>query len=71
MSGSEIYEIEIGVERLDGKVWKALVRECTGRIGSMVELLQGRFSDEVMQTLARPKTGPPAIGSLKFNPQAD
>jgi len=57
VSGSEIYEIEIGIDRLDRRVWKALVRECTGRIGSMVELLQGRFSDEVMQILARPKTG--------------
>jgi len=57
VSGSEIYEVEIGIDRLDRKQWKALVRECTGRIGSMVELLQGKFSDEVMQTLARPKTG--------------
>jgi uncharacterized Zn finger protein len=55
--GSEIYEIEIEIGRLERKVWKTLVRECTGRIGSMVELLQGKFSDEVMQILARPKTG--------------
>lgn len=57
VSGSEIYEIEIGIDRLDRRVWKALVRECAGRIGSMIELLQGRFSDEVMQILARPKVG--------------
>jgi len=57
VSGSEIYEIEIGIDRLDRRVWKALVRECAGRIGSMVELLQGRFSDEVMQIVARPKAG--------------
>ncbi len=57
VSGSEIYEIEIEIDRLDQKLWKRIVSECTGRIGSMVELLQGRFSDEVMEILARPKTG--------------
>jgi uncharacterized Zn finger protein len=57
VSGSEIYEIEIEIDRLDRKLWKRIVSECTGRIGSMVELLQGRFSDEVMEILARPKTG--------------
>ena len=57
VSGSEIYDIAIDIDRLDGRVWKKLVRECTGRIGSMVELLRGRFSDEVMQVLALPDTG--------------
>jgi uncharacterized Zn finger protein len=57
VSGSEIYEVQIAIDRLDRRLWKALVRECTGRIGSLVELLQGRFSDDVMQILARPKLG--------------
>jgi uncharacterized Zn finger protein len=57
VSGSEIYEIDIAIAPLDRKLWKALVSECTGRIGSLVELLQGQFSDDVMQILARPKTG--------------
>src|SRR5579862_1900229 len=46
VSGTEIYEIDIAIDPLDKKVWKALVRECTGRIGSMIELLKGRFSDD-------------------------
>jgi uncharacterized Zn finger protein len=57
VSGSEIYQVAIEIDPLDKKIWKALVRECTGRIGSMIELLKGRFSDDVMQILARPKTG--------------
>ena len=57
VSGSDIYEIDITIEPLDGKLWKTLVRECTGRIGSLVELLRGQFSDDVMQVLARRKTG--------------
>ncbi|MCA1664966.1 MAG: SWIM zinc finger family protein [Myxococcales bacterium] len=55
VSGSEIYDIAI--DRLDRRLWRSLVRECTGRIGSLVELLQGRFSDDVMRILARPKNG--------------
>src|SRR5439155_25088014 len=57
VSGSELYRIEIEIDPLDQKRWRALVRECAGQIGSMIELLQGRFSLEVMQILARPKTG--------------
>jgi uncharacterized Zn finger protein len=57
VSGSEIYEIEIEIDRLNQRLWKSLVRECGGQIGSVIELLQGRLSQEVLQTLARPKTG--------------
>src|SRR4051794_23305285 len=48
VSGSELYRIDIEIDSLDKKRWQALVRECAGQIGSMVELLQGRFSLEVM-----------------------
>src|SRR6184192_2055898 len=57
VSGSELYRIDVEIDPLDTKRWRALVRECAGQIGSMIELLQGRFSREVMQILARPKTG--------------
>jgi uncharacterized Zn finger protein len=57
VSGSEIYDVEIEIDPLDKKLWKRLVRESAGRIGSMIELLRGRFSQDVMQILARPKTG--------------
>jgi uncharacterized Zn finger protein len=57
VSGSELYEIDIRIGRLDSKSWKALIRESAGGIGSMIELLQGKFSKDVMAVLARPKTG--------------
>jgi uncharacterized Zn finger protein len=57
VSGSEVYQIAIDIDPLDPKRWQALAGECAGKIGSLLELLQGRFSDEVMQILARPKTG--------------
>jgi uncharacterized Zn finger protein len=57
VSGSDIYNVEIEIEPLDKKRWKTLVRASAGGIGSMIELLQGKFSEDVMQILARPKTG--------------
>jgi uncharacterized Zn finger protein len=57
VSGTDIYEIEIETDALEKKIWKTLIRECAGQIGSMIELLQGKFSHDVMRILARPKTG--------------
>src|SRR5260370_13517013 len=56
VSGTEIYQIDIAIDPLDKRVWKALVGECTRRVASLIELLKGRFSDDVMQILPRPKT---------------
>jgi len=57
VSGSDVYQIEIDLDPLDKKLWKSLTRQCAGQIGSMIELLQGKFSSDVMEILARPKTG--------------
>jgi len=57
VSGSELYRVSVTIAPLAPRRWKALVGECAGRIGSLVELLQGKFSRAVMQTLIRPKTG--------------
>lgn len=46
--GSEVYDIDIAVEPLDGERWEALCDACAGHIGSVVELLAGRFSSAVM-----------------------
>jgi len=57
VSGSELYTIKINISSAPQPKWKALCRECAGGIGSLVELLQGRFSDQVMGILTRPETG--------------
>lgn len=57
VSGSALYRVSVTIAPLPPHRWKALVRDCAGRIGSLVELLQGRFSQAVMETLIRPKTG--------------
>jgi uncharacterized Zn finger protein len=57
VSGSKLYRISITVAPLSKARWRALVRECAGQIGSLVELLQGKFSRGVMETLIRHEVG--------------
>jgi uncharacterized Zn finger protein len=57
VSGSELYRVSVTIAPLPPRRWQALVRECAGRIGSLVELLQGRFSRAVMETLIRREGG--------------
>jgi len=49
VSGSELYSIIINITPLSTAKWKNVRKQCAGQIGSMLELLQGRFSDNVMQ----------------------
>jgi uncharacterized Zn finger protein len=49
VSGSELYNIDIGITPLSSPKWKSLRGRCAGQIGSILELLQGRFSKSVME----------------------
>ncbi len=67
VSGSEIYEIEIGIKRLAASRWKSLKKRCTGKIGSLVELLRGDLSKEVMEVVTQEKNGLfPAAKEISF-----
>ncbi len=44
VSGSELYEINLNISPLSANRWKNVRKQCAGQIGSMLELLQGRFS---------------------------
>ncbi|MEJ1340710.1 MAG: helix-turn-helix domain-containing protein [Candidatus Sedimenticola sp. (ex Thyasira tokunagai)] len=57
VSGSELYNIKINITPLSANKWKNVRRECTGQIGSMLELLQGRFSDNVMKIVTDQNKG--------------
>jgi len=48
VSGSELYNISIHIKKLKPATWKSVKERCSGRIGSMLELLQGKLSDHVM-----------------------
>ena len=48
VSGSEIYRVTIEITRLKADTWQSIKATCAGQIGSMLELLQGKLSREVM-----------------------
>jgi len=65
--GSDLYRIEVSVTELPPTRWRALGKDCTGSIDSLVELLQGRFSKHVMQRICAPGTGLfPSPKEVKF-----
>jgi uncharacterized Zn finger protein len=57
VSGSDLYEIEIGIQPLPGKRWSAIKAACAGRLGSLVELLRGSLSKSVMEIVTRRDEG--------------
>jgi len=55
--GSELYKTAIRVDPLPPRKWAALKRQCSGKIGTLLELLQGKLSDEVMAVVTDPSDG--------------
>lgn len=55
--GSELYQVVIDITALPKAQWQALVQDCTGSIATLVELLQGRLSQAVMERMCAPQTG--------------
>ncbi len=53
VSGSEVYSVEIGVQPLARARWSAILKQCSGKIDSLIELLQGRLSKALMETVTR------------------
>jgi len=51
VAGSDVYTINIQIEKLQAARWKKLRNECSASIDSLLDLLGGRFSDGVMQRL--------------------
>ena len=57
VSGSDIYRVEVKIRELTDSVWKIIKRDCAESIHSLLDLLQGRFSQGVMERLTRPRDG--------------
>lgn len=57
VNGSALYKTSVSIRPLEQPAWQRLCADCTGRIDSLVELLQGRFSTAVMQRLCRQDSG--------------
>ena len=57
VSGSELYTVEITITALSDSHWNCLKGQCSGQIGSLVELLQGRLSKSVMDLVTQHDKG--------------
>src|SRR4051812_32850032 len=51
VSGSDIYEVAITITPLIADHWDRIKTQCAGNVGSIIELLEGRLSERVMQVI--------------------
>jgi len=67
VAGSSLYKVKVSITELKAASWQALKSRCTGKIGSLIELLQGRLSDEIMRAVTDPEHGLfPNPGEIKY-----
>ena len=57
VAGSELYNVKIAIAPVTPKHWKAICRDCAGTVDSLVELLQGRLAESVMDRVCRAGDG--------------
>jgi uncharacterized Zn finger protein len=68
VSGSELYDLSIHIEPLAPEKWTAIKARCQGQIGSLIELLHGKISDEIMTLVTDRNEGLfPLPGEIRFN----
>ena len=55
--GSDLSHVVVRIRKLGQAAWKAIRVECAGRVGSVLELLQGRLSDHALRVVTDPARG--------------
>jgi uncharacterized Zn finger protein len=55
--GNELYEVELTVAPLPAAKWRAIKARCAGAVGSVLELLEGRLSAQVMRAVTHAEAG--------------
>ncbi len=55
--GSELYRQTVRIDPLPKAKWESLKQRCQGGIGSLVKLLQGKLSGEIMKIVTDPVDG--------------
>src|SRR6516165_5491752 len=68
VAGSELYKIKVSIAPVVARRWRAICRDCSGTIDSLVELLQGRLAKSVMDRVCREGDGLfPAPDEIKLS----
>jgi len=57
VAGSELYTVKVQIKELLPAKWRVIKQRSAGKIGSLLELLQGKLSDEVMRIVTDHKEG--------------
>jgi uncharacterized Zn finger protein len=57
VAGSSIYRVTVGIDAVATAHWRSICKDCAGGIDSLIELLQGRLSQGVMERLCRQELG--------------
>ena len=57
VQGSELYEINISIKELPGEKWERIKKSCAGKIASLIDLIQGKLSPEIIALLCRKDEG--------------
>ncbi len=55
--GQELYEVRIDVRPLEDEAWESIRNRCSGRVGSLLDLIGGKLGDEVMAVISNPHDG--------------
>jgi uncharacterized Zn finger protein len=67
VSGSEIYDVRVEISNLPEPKWTGLKKRCAGQIGSMLDLLRGRLSKNIMAIVTDRDEGLfPKPGEIRF-----
>lgn len=68
VSGSSVYAVEVVIQNLEAAKWRVILKECAGKIDSLIELLQGNFSKAVMEIITDKNMGLfPRPDEIKFS----
>jgi uncharacterized Zn finger protein len=57
VAGSELYTVSIKLTKLAAPRWKKIIDTCAGKIGSLIGLLRGELSSDVLAVLTHSETG--------------
>ncbi|MEI7668734.1 MAG: hypothetical protein WCJ33_01470 [Pseudomonadota bacterium] len=55
--GSSLYKVSITITEVAKRKWEAICNDCAGSINSLIELLQGKLSENVMERVCRKEDG--------------
>ncbi len=68
VNGSSLYKVEVNIKPLAAQRWAQIRTRCSGHIGTLIELLQGRLSKGVMQIITARDAGLfPAPAEISLN----